>query len=92
MKIGLKKILKNMRSNSNFKSFYTKEKLLEAFKSIFSLSDEDNENEINAPRIYLNCPFSEKDECKSLGGKWDPNKKSWYIPDHLDQDRFKKWL
>ena len=42
--------------------------------------------------IYLECPFSEKDECKSLGGKWDPEKKKWYIPDGIDANKFKKWL
>ena len=24
-------------------------------------------------KTYLNCPFAEKDECKALGGRWDPN-------------------
>ena len=42
--------------------------------------------------IYLNCPFSEKEECKSLGGKWDPNQKKWYIPDGIKIDKFKKWV
>lgn len=42
--------------------------------------------------IYLNCPFSEKEECKSVGGKWDPDKKKWYIPDGTNTDKFKKWI
>ena len=42
--------------------------------------------------IYLNCPFSEKEECKSLGGKWDPDQKKWYIPDGTNTDKFKKWI
>jgi len=42
--------------------------------------------------IYLNCPFNEKEECKSLGGKWDPEKKKWYIPDGINSDNFKKWI
>jgi len=29
--------------------------------------------------IYLNVPFSEKDECKSLGGWWDKNERKWFI-------------
>ena len=24
---------------------------------------------------YLNCPYAEKDECKSLGGRWDKDRK-----------------
>lgn len=30
-------------------------------------------------KIYLNVPFSEKEYCKSLGGKWDSKIKKWYI-------------
>ena len=34
----------------------------------------------NKPKkIYLNIPYSEKDEGKKLGTKWDPKKKKWYI-------------
>lgn len=34
----------------------------------------------NKPKkIYLNVPYSEKDEGKKLGTKWDPKKKKWYI-------------
>lgn len=32
-------------------------------------------------KIYLIVPFSQKDEAKSLGAKWDANKKKWYIFD-----------
>lgn len=41
---------------------------------------------------YLSCPFNDKDECKSLGGKWDPNMKKWYVPQGVDTTPFKKWL
>ena len=42
--------------------------------------------------VYLNCPFNQKDECKSLGGKWDPNVKKWFVPTDLPLEPFKKWL
>lgn len=29
--------------------------------------------------ILLNVPYSEKDEAKGLGAKWDSNKKKWYV-------------
>lgn len=41
---------------------------------------------------YLNCSYSEKEECKRLGGRWDPFKKKWYIPAELDPKPFSKWL
>jgi ribonuclease HI len=34
-------------------------------------------NEIK--KIYLEVPYSRKEEIKQLGGKWDPNIKKWYI-------------
>jgi len=30
-------------------------------------------------RIYLNVPFAQKEEAKSLGARWDPGIKKWYI-------------
>jgi ribonuclease HI len=33
-------------------------------------------------KIYLNVPFIKKDEIKKLGGKWDINKKKWFIYDN----------
>ena len=43
-------------------------------------------------KIYLNCPFDEKDECKSLGGRWDGDEKKWYITDNMDSEPFAQWL
>ena len=42
--------------------------------------------------IFLNCPFNEKDECKALGGKWDAERKKWYVPDGVDASSFQKWI
>jgi ribonuclease HI len=42
-------------------------------------------------KIYINCPYSDKDEAKSLGAKWDIKEKKWYITSEL-QDLFEKWL
>ncbi len=38
--------------------------------------------------IYLHVPFELKDEAKSMGAKWDPEKKLWYAPD----ESFKKLI
>ncbi len=42
-------------------------------------------------KFYLNCPYSEKDLCKTLGAKWDANKKKWYVPEGVDKKKFKRW-
>ena len=47
---------------------------------------------------YLNkmtpslVPYSEKDEAKALGAKWDKQEKSWFLEPGTDQAPFKKWL
>ena len=43
-------------------------------------------------RVYLNCPFDEKDLCKGAGGRWDADAKKWYVPEGEDPNRFKRWL
>ena len=46
----------------------------------------------SAGKVYLNCPYSEKNECKRLGGRWDPFKKKWYVPQGGDANSFKRWM
>jgi len=47
-------------------------------------------NEV-AQLIYINVPFKEKNEVKQLGGRWDRQQKSWYIPPGVDSSLFLKW-
>ncbi len=43
-------------------------------------------------KLWLECPFSQKDEVKQLGARWDANKKKWYAVDIPEnRERFKKW-
>lgn len=32
-------------------------------------------------RVYLHVPYSEKDDAKKLGCRWDPDRKKWYCID-----------
>ncbi|MDN2677946.1 DUF5710 domain-containing protein [Janthinobacterium sp. SUN033] len=43
-------------------------------------------------RINLNVPFSEKDEAKQLGARWDATLKVWFVPDGVDSSAFGRWL
>lgn len=43
-------------------------------------------------RIDLKVPFAEKDEAKSLGAKWDPSLKNWYIPEGVGIGPLAQWL
>jgi hypothetical protein len=43
-------------------------------------------------RVNLKCPYSDKDEAKSLGARWDVARKTWYVIDPEDLTVFSKWL
>lgn len=41
---------------------------------------------------FLKVPYSEKDDAKKLGARWNPEKKSWYVENVNNLLLFKKWL
>lgn len=43
-------------------------------------------------RVNLQVPFSEKDQAKALGAKWDKSGKTWYINADMDMLKFRKWI
>lgn len=43
-------------------------------------------------RINLDVPFSQKDEAKSLGARWDPALKVWYAPDGINSLPLSQWI
>lgn len=44
-------------------------------------------------RLFLKCPFSEKDEVKKRGARWDPEAKSWYAENtHENREKFAEWI
>jgi exodeoxyribonuclease VII large subunit len=43
-------------------------------------------------RIHLNVPFSQKDQAKMLGARWDPLVKKWYVSPGVDLAHFTPWL
>lgn len=42
--------------------------------------------------LFLNVPYSEKDEAKALGAKWNPDLKKWYVYNRKDYYKFSKWI
>ena len=42
--------------------------------------------------LYLDVPFSQKDEAKALGAGWNPEKKKWYVKDKSNYHKFQKWI
>lgn len=43
-------------------------------------------------RIYLNCPYEDKDLCKQAGGRWDALERKWFITSEMDITNFSKWM
>jgi hypothetical protein len=44
-----------------------------------------NHPKFNVPeniRVYLHVPYEDKEDAKSLGCRWDPEKKKWYCIDN----------
>jgi antirestriction protein ArdC/phage/plasmid primase-like uncharacterized protein len=45
----------------------------------------------DARRTLIAVPYTEKNEAKALGAKWDRQQQSWYVPAGVDQAPFAKW-
>jgi len=41
---------------------------------------------------YLVSSYKDKDRVKTLGARWDPARKQWYVPDGLALTPFAEWL
>jgi hypothetical protein len=42
--------------------------------------------------VFLDVPYSEKDEVKRLGARWNPAERKWYVPEGRSLEPFTKWL
>ncbi|WP_370466612.1 DUF5710 domain-containing protein [Comamonas thiooxydans] len=43
-------------------------------------------------RVNLVAPYSEKEEVKALGARWDPTLKTWYVENVENLELFQRWL
>ena len=50
-----------------------------------------NTKSIYTDNTYLVVPYSEKDQAKKVGAKWDKKEKSWYAPKGSPIDSFTRW-
>jgi DNA helicase-2/ATP-dependent DNA helicase PcrA len=60
-----------------------------------NLAQTRNENALRAApstRHYLRTSYSDKDHIKSLGARYDPTRKKWYVPVGMDLKPFEPWL
>jgi hypothetical protein len=71
--------------------------VFEALPANASSSSPRSDISSSAPRIAtretpLNVPFADKDQAKSLGAQWHPDKKLWFVPTGRDLTPFAPWL
>jgi DNA helicase IV len=54
-----------------------------------------NTQAVIGEKIYLDCPYDNKDEAKSHGAKWDGRKRKWWVPSEVyykHENLFEQWL
>lgn len=47
---------------------------------------------IDMAGTVLSTAFKDKDQVKSLGARWDAERRCWYVPEGLDLAPFAAWL
>lgn len=58
----------------------------------FGQQQEQSHQESKKPeRTYIDVPYSEKNEAKGLGARWDRQQQSWYVPPGVEKTPFAKW-
>lgn len=50
------------------------------------------ESSLATRKTYLYIPFTEKEQAKKVGAKWDKEAKMWYAPKGVDLKNFTQWL
>ncbi|MFT4718419.1 MAG: hypothetical protein ACI9IL_000750 [Rickettsiales bacterium] len=63
--------------------------LLKIFKKN---SKSEGKIELAEQDIFLDVSFSQKDEAKSFGARWNPKIKKWFIPAGINKSPLKKWI
>lgn len=51
-----------------------------------------NISKSNQSKQYLNVPYSERDQAKAAGAKWDGIAKSWYVGENADMTKLEPYL
>jgi exodeoxyribonuclease VII large subunit len=44
------------------------------------------------PKTYLQTTFKDREQVKSLGSRWDPDRRQWFVPEGRDLTSFGSWL
>lgn len=44
------------------------------------------------PNTYLQTTYKDREQVKSLGARWDPDRRQWFVPEGRDLASFGSWL
>lgn len=47
--------------------------------------------DVASGRIDINAPYEDRKEVRALGGEWDKDKKTWFVPAGVNPAPFAKW-
>ncbi len=42
--------------------------------------------------LFIDVAYKDKEKAKSLGARWNPAKKSWYVSNSKDYTKFSRWI
>ena len=51
-----------------------------------------NDHMFRATRVYLECPYHEKEQVRAFGAKWDNNSRRWYAPPGTNLEPLIPWM
>ena len=43
-------------------------------------------------RVYLDCPYHQKEQVKDLGARWDNTERRWYAPPGINLELLAPWI
>lgn len=60
-------------------------------RAVAAATPEDSDSDAQTGRTYIKAPYGDRREVRDLGGEWDTDKKSWFVPPGVDAAPFARW-
>ncbi|MDO8773539.1 MAG: zincin-like metallopeptidase domain-containing protein [Burkholderiaceae bacterium] len=57
----------------------------------FQQTEQQTPNAALLEKTFIDVPFTQKDDAKALGAKWDRQAQCWYVPANVDSAAFAQW-
>ena len=60
--------------------------------SVFTQTDNGFDHMFRDTRVYLECPYHERQQVKELGARWDNTQRRWYAPPGTNLEPLIPWM